>query len=115
MTTPKPAAPKRGDIIWIDLNPQKGHEQAGRRPVLVLSNDRFNSLTHLVICCPITQQVKDYPTEVPLPESLSTKGVVLTNQVRTLDWQARGFSVTEQTPEKLVEQVLELLLTVLSA
>ncbi len=99
----------------MDLNPQKGHEQAGRRPVLVLSNDRYNALTHLVIGCPVTQQAKGYPTEVPLPQHLNIKGVVLTDQIRTLDWQARGFSAADQAPESLVEQVLELLNTILEA
>ena len=105
--------PQRGDIIWIDLNPHRGHEQAGRRPVLVLSNSRYNALTHLVVVCPITQQVENYPTEVPLSTDLKTTGVVLAGQIRTLDWSARGFEPIEAAPDGVLRQVLDLIVTVL--
>jgi mRNA interferase MazF len=105
-------APKHGDIGWANLNPQLGHEQAGRRPVLVLSNSRYNQLTGLIIVCPITNQAKGYPTEIPLPTEMMTTGVVLAGQVRTLDWQERKFERIEAAPKQLVKEVQALLETI---
>jgi mRNA interferase MazF len=102
-------APQHGEIGWATLNPQLGHEQAGRRPVLVLSNSRYNQLTGLMIICPITNQAKDYPTEIPLPAGLATTGVVLAGQVRTLDWRERRFERLESAPKALVKEVVEML------
>lgn len=101
--------PQYADIGWANLNPQKGHEQAGRRPVLVLSNSRYNQLTGLIVVCPITKQAKGYPTEVALPENLLTTGVILAGQVRTLDWQERQFEFIESAPKQLVKDVQGLL------
>ena len=84
-----PYIPQRGDVIWITLNPQAGHEQAGRRPAIVLSPGAYNGKTGLVILCPITSQVKGYPFEVRIPGGLSVKGVILADQVKSLDWKAR--------------------------
>ncbi len=100
-------APKWGDIIWISFDPKRGHEQAGQRPALVISNSRYNAMTSLCVVCPITSQVKNYPTELPLPK-MKTKGVVLANQIRTLDWQSRGFRFHEKAPADFVTQVIEL-------
>jgi mRNA interferase MazF len=107
----KPSAPQWGDIIWIDFSPKRGHEQSGQRPALVISNSRYNTATDLVVVCPITSQVKGYPTEVPLP-ALKTKGVVLASQVRTLDWKERGFRFQEQAPRDFVNKVIELVTTI---
>jgi mRNA interferase MazF len=107
----KSSAPKWGDIIWIDFNPKRGHEQAGQRPALVISNSHYNAATHLVVACPITSQVKGYPTEVAVPE-LKTKGVVLAGQVRTLDWKERGFRFQEKAPSEFVDKVIELVTTI---
>ena len=106
-------SPKYGDIGWASLNPQVGHEQAGRRPVLVLSNSRYNQLTGLAIVCPITGQSKGYSTEVALPVGLQTSGVVLAGQVRTLDWQGRNFELIEAAPRTVVREVLELLAAIM--
>ena len=81
--------PHRGDVIWITLNPQAGHEQAGRRPAVVLSPGDYNSKVGLAILCPITSQVKGYPFEVRIPDGLPVRGVVLADQVKSLDWRAR--------------------------
>jgi len=81
--------PQRGDVIWITLNPQAGHERAGRRPAIVLSPGAYNGKTGLVILCPITSQVKGYPFEVRIPGGLPVKGVILADQVKSLDWKAR--------------------------
>lgn len=84
-----PFLPKPGDIVWLNFDPQAGHEQAGTRPALVVSHASFNSRTGLAWVCPITNQVKGYPFEVPLPVSGGTTGVILTDQWRSLDWRAR--------------------------
>lgn len=98
--------PRRGDAVWITLDPQAGHEQAGRRPALVLSPAAYNSRIGLALLCPITGQVKGYPFEVALPEGLRVSGVVLTDQVKSLDWRARKAVRICAVPEKAVAQVL---------
>jgi mRNA interferase MazF len=105
--------PERGDIIWIDFNPQQGHEQAGTRPALVISNSRYNQVTKMLIACPITSQIKGYSFEIPLSKGLKTSGVILANQVKTLDWQARGFQFIEQVSNELLEEVLDTLNAIL--
>lgn len=104
--TGTPWAPERGDAIWIDMSPQAGHEQAGRRPALVLSPRRYNERVGLLLCCPITRQAKGYPFEVQLPESTKVAGVVLADQVRSLDWKARSASLACDIPAEIVAEVL---------
>lgn len=84
-----PRAPDRGDIVWVDFDPHAGHEQAGRRPALIVSPISYNRKVGLVLLCPITNQRKGYPFEVPLPEGLKVAGVVLADQLKSLDWRAR--------------------------
>jgi mRNA interferase MazF len=105
--------PERGDIIWIDFDPKQGHEQAGKRPALVISNSRYNQVTKMLIACPITSQIKGYSFEIPLPNGLKTFGAVLSNQVKTLDWQARGFKFIERVSNELLEEVLDTLNAIL--
>src|SRR5438552_15502873 len=81
--------PERGDAVWITLDPQAGHEQAGRRPALVLSPSAYNGRVGLALFCPITSQVKGYPFEVPIPAGSSVTGVVGADQVKSLDWRGR--------------------------
>jgi mRNA interferase MazF len=81
--------PAQGDLIWIDMSPQAGHEEAGRRPALVLSPHSYNRRSGLAVVCPITRQVKGYPFEVPLPRTTPVAGVILADQIRNVDWQAR--------------------------
>ncbi|WP_419889672.1 type II toxin-antitoxin system PemK/MazF family toxin [Paenibacillus xylanexedens] len=85
--------PKRGDLIWLDFDPQVGHEQAGRRPAIVLSELEFNEITGFAVVCPITSQAKDYPFEVTLPEELPFSGVVLTDQLKSLDVRQRRIQI----------------------
>lgn len=99
-------APSRGDLIWITLEPQAGHEQAGRRPALVLSPAAYNAKTGLALCCPITGRVKGYPFEVALPDGLPIGGVVLADQVRNLDWNARRTEVVGAAPPEVVAETL---------
>jgi mRNA interferase MazF len=98
--------PGRGDVVWIDFNPQAGHEQAGRRPALVISPLAYNSKVGLALLCPITSQVKGYPFEVRVPEGLGVSGVVLTDQVMSLDWRARRAEAVSVLPKELTGQVL---------
>lgn len=84
-----PYVPGRGDVVWITLQPQAGHEQAGRRPALVVSPLSYNQRVGLALLCPITHRVKGYPFEVAIPDGLPVGGVVLADQVKSLDWRAR--------------------------
>jgi len=79
--------PDEGDVVWLQFNPQAGHEQAGHRPALVLSPAPYNGKTGLMLCCPITTQIKGYPFEVPLAGARA--GVVLADQIKSLDWRVR--------------------------
>ncbi|MBK1644539.1 toxin MazF [Thiocapsa imhoffii] len=79
--------PEAGDIVWLYFDPQAGHEQAGHRPALVVSPSAYNGKTGLMLCCPMTTQVKGYPFEVPIPGDRPR--VVLADQVKSLDWVAR--------------------------
>ena len=98
--------PQQGDIIWITLSPQAGHEQAGRRPAVVLSPGAYNEKTGLAIMCPVTSQVKQYPFEVTIPEDLLVNGVVLSDQVKNLDWRARKSEFACKLPDETIEEVL---------
>jgi mRNA interferase MazF len=108
-----PFIPERGDAVWITLDPQAGHEQAGRRPALVLSPSAYNGRVGLALLCPITSQVKGYPFEVPLPAGLPVEGVVGADQVKSLDWRARKATRIGDVPEEVVTQVVSRLQTLL--
>lgn len=90
--------PERGDVVWISLNPQAGHEQAGRRPAVVVSPRSYNGKVGLGLFCPITSRVKGYPFEVALPTSFPVAGVVLADQVKSLDWRARQAEFAARLP-----------------
>jgi len=107
------AAPDRGDLVYAHFNPQAGHEQAGHRPGIVLSPKAFNDATGFAVICPITNQVKGYPFEVALPPGLAISGVILTDQVKSLDWRARNFQVRDQVPQEVVDECLTLIHTFL--
>ena len=106
--------PECGDVVWITLNPQAGHEQAGRRPALVLSPQNYNDKTGLAILCPVTNQVKGYPFEVLLPAGLSVAGAILSDQVKSLDWRARNAELICALPEETISEVLQKLVTLFS-
>jgi mRNA interferase MazF len=105
--------PERGDAVWITLDPQAGHEQAGRRPALVLSPSAYNGRVGLALLCPITTQVKGYPFEMPLPVGLPVTGVVGADQVKSLDWRARKATLIAAVPKEIVTQVVARLQTLL--
>jgi mRNA interferase MazF len=106
--------PERGEAVWITLDPQAGHEQAGRRPAFVLSPSAYNGRVGLALLCPITGQLKGYPFEVALPEGLRVAGVVLADQVKSLDWRTRKAVRICSLPPEVVGQVLQKLQTLLA-
>jgi mRNA interferase MazF len=97
--------PDRGHIVYLDFNPTKGHEQRGLRPAFVLSPRTYNAKSSLALFMPITRQQKGYPFEVPLPPELEIQGVILSDQIKCLDWTARNVQFVESVPESLVEEV----------
>jgi mRNA interferase MazF len=97
--------PGRGDIVYLDFDPTKGHEQKGHRPAFVISPDAYNEKSSLALLMPITKHQKGYPFEVLLPSGLKTHGVILTDQIKCLDWKARGVKFVESVPEDVVEEV----------
>jgi mRNA interferase MazF len=106
--------PDRGDAVWLSFNPQTGHEQAGRRPALVLSPASYNGKVGLAIFCPITNQIKGYPFEVVIPSGLKVTGAVLSDQVKSLDWRARRAELICSLLDETVDEVLTKLGTLLS-
>ena len=99
---------KRGSIIKINLDPNVGHEQAGYRPAVVISNEIFNSKTKLAIVCPITNTNNRFPLHVPLDDRTKTTGVVLCEHVRALDISERGYKVIEEIPEDILSRITEI-------
>ena len=106
--------PRRGDAIWISLNPQAGHEQAGRRPAIVLSPEAYNGRVGLAILCPITNQIKGYPFEVSIPPGLDVAGVILSDQVKSLDWRARRAEFIATLPNETITEALQKIGTLLA-
>jgi mRNA interferase MazF len=102
----KRIVPDRGDIVSLSFDPSRGREQAGRRPALVLSPRAYNDKTGLLIGCPITMQRKGYPFEVLLPSSLHTKGVILADHVKSVDWRARNARIVEHAPLSVLTALL---------
>ena len=106
--------PNRGDIVWITFNRQAGHEQAGRRPAMVLSPAAYNGKVGLAILCPVTSQIKGYPFEVLIPDGLKISGAILSDQVKNLDWNARQVELVCKLPSVTIDEVLQKLNTLLS-
>lgn len=98
--------PRRGDIVFVSLDPFVGHEQSGHRPVLVVSPESFNRLFKLMLVCPITSTVRGHGFEVQLPSEMKTVGVILCQQARTLDFLKRKTRFVEAAPPKIIEEVL---------
>jgi mRNA interferase MazF len=105
--------PERGDAIWINFNPQAGHEQAGRRPAIVLSPHSYNGKVGLCLLCPITNQAKGYPFEVLIPANSGVTGVVLSDQAKSLDWRVRNAEFITDLPEAVINEVLKKLKSLL--
>ena len=101
--------PRKGDFVAVTFDPQSGHEQRGRRPALVVSNDLFNKSTGLCILCPVTNTRRDYPFHVAIPEGREVTGVVMVEQVKSLDFRARSAKRIGSAPEAVLEEVLSIL------
>jgi len=114
MVSSRTYVPQCGDVVRITLNPQAGHEQAGRRPAVVLSPQSYNGKTGLAILCPITNQIKGYPFEVLIPAGLLVAGAILSDQVKSLDWRARNAELVCTLPTETISEVLRKLVTLLS-
>ena len=106
--------PNRGDVVWISLNPQTGHEQAGRRPAVVVSPLAYNRKVGLALLCPVTSQITGYPFEVIIPQGLKLSGAVLSDQVKSLDWRARRAELICTLPRDTIVEVVQKLSTLVS-
>jgi len=100
---------KQGSIVWLDFDPQIGHEQKGRRPALIISNNTFNNFSKMAIVCPITKTNKNHPFHVKLNEKTKTTGVILCDQSRTLDIKARKYEFIENIPEEILLEVIDII------
>ena len=98
--------PDSGDIIWLNFDPQAGHEQAGYRPAVVLSPKAYNSRIGLCLVVPVTNQSKGYPFELALPDGYKTTGVVLCDQMRNLDWKARQAAFKETVGQDFAREIV---------
>lgn len=101
--------PKQGDIVFVDFSPQKGHEQRGKRPALIVSGDIFNQKTGFALVCPITTKDNKFPLHVALPAHLQTKGFVLTEHIRSIDAKARKSFFIERVSGGFLEHILAIL------
>ena len=99
--------PDRGDVVWLSFDPHVGREQAGRRPAVVLSPQTYNGKVGLAICCPVTNQAKGYPFEVPIPAGEKVTGVILADQVRSLDWKGRQAEFVTRLAVDQLNEVLD--------
>jgi mRNA interferase MazF len=98
--------PDRGHVVWLDLDPTLGHEQAGRRPALILSPALYNKRSGLALAAPVTSRAKAYPFEVPIPAGLPVTGVILSDHVRSLDWSSRQAAFLCSLPPATVDEAL---------
>ena len=105
--------PDTGHVIKVDLNPSAGHEQGGWHPAIVLSPNTYNGKTSLAVVVPVTNQVKGYPFEVPLPGKMKTTGVVLADGIKNLDWHARRAKYVESVPAEVLQAIHERLIALL--
>lgn len=101
--------PEQGDIITLEFDPQMGHEQKGRRPAIVVSNNTFNNFTKMAMVCPVTNTNRGFPLHVPLDERTSTTGVIMCEQVKTLDICARNAEFKEKAPQDIIEEAVDIL------
>lgn len=110
----KSYVPKRGDVVWLDFDPQSGYEQKGRRPALVASPEKYNVKVGLAIFCPITSHVKGYPFEVRISVPRSVDGAILADQVKNLDWRQRRARFICRAPDEVLNEVLAKLQTLIA-
>lgn len=101
--------PNKGDIVFLDFTPTKGHEQSGYRPAVVISNNIFNKNTKMVILCPITSNTKEFPTHYLLKDSKKINGSVLCEHIRSIDYEIRNLRFVEKTSNADFENIINLL------
>lgn len=106
--------PDRGDVVMINFDPQEGHEQAGRRPAVVLSPAIYNEKTGLAIFCPITKQKKNFVFEVDIPPGELVTGVILSDQIKSLDWRKRNSVKKCVLPDEVIDEVLSKVYTLIN-
>ncbi len=99
--------PDQGDFIWIELDPQAGHEQASLRPALVISPASYNGAVGLVLLCPITSKIKGYPFEVLLSKKFKISGAILSDQIKNLDWRVRKAKFISKATAEIIKEVIE--------
>ena len=104
-----PYVPRKGDLIALTFDPQSGHEQRGRRPALVVSNDLFNQHTGLCIACPVTSTPRDYPFHVAIPAGGSVTGFVMVEQVKSIDFRSRKARRLGKASAEILDEVLSIL------
>ena len=107
--------PERGDIVWLEFDPQAGHEQDGHRPAMVVSPKAYNEKVGLALFCPITSTIKGYPFEVVLPENHEVSGAILSDQIKSLDWRVRKAKLLGIAPQDVLEEVLSKISTLLGS
>ena len=105
--------PERGDIVWINFNPQTGHEQSGHRPAIVISPRSYNRRVGLALFCPITSSIKGYPFEVIVPPGHTAKGAVLADQIKSFDWRTRMVRKIESASNELVGEIVGRIMTLI--
>ena len=101
--------PSQGDLVMINFTPQAGHEQAGRGPALVVSNDQFHKRTNLMMACPITTTTRGFPLHLPLKSSLKTKGFIMCEHVKSIDYTARGIQLKERVDRETLDKALQMI------
>lgn len=107
--------PQQGDIILLEFDPQVGHEQRGRRPAFVVSNQTFNHFTNLAIVCPITNSERRFPLHVSLDERTKTSGAIMCEQAKSLDLRARNACFLEEAPQDIIAEVIDILIASIEA
>jgi len=105
--------PAAGDVVWLEFDPQAGHEQAGHRPALVISPSSYNGKSGLMLCCPMTTKIKGYPFEV-ITEVEGTSSVIIADQVKSLDWRARNAKKKDEVSPETLRQVRGRILSLIS-
>lgn len=103
------SAPRRGEFVAVSFDPQSGREQRGRRPALVISKEAFNQRTGLCIVCPVTNALREHPLHVVIPDDALVSGVVMVEQVKSIDYRVRGLKRIGPAPEPVLDEVLALL------
>ncbi|MCL2765913.1 MAG: endoribonuclease MazF [Treponema sp.] len=108
----KEYVPGRGDIVWLNFNPQAGHEQRGKRPAVVISPREYNIKTGLGLFCPITNKIKDYPFEVKI-KNKNINGAVLADQIKSLDWKTRKIEFIYRISPEKIDEIIDKILVLL--